>query len=54
LRIVPNVSSVSLIKELLAVYPELEKGIVDGDCLPFDVDYVFLKQGFLYSIHVCR
>ena len=32
----------SLVKELLAVYPELEKRIVDGDGLPFDVDDVFL------------
>jgi len=31
----------SLVKELLAVYPELEEGVVDCYGLPFNVDYVF-------------
>ena len=31
----------SLVKELLAVYPELEEGIVDCHGLPFNVDDVF-------------
>ena len=34
MSIVPNVSSVSLIKELLAVYPEFEEGVVDCYGLP--------------------
>lgn len=43
----------SLVKKLLAVYPEFEEGVVDCYGLPFNVDYVFLEQRFLYRIHVC-